>query len=126
MSKLANCRHHLREPAIDHRPRTRAAVVALSPTAGTASPVRMAPRAVRFTLANPARSFAATAVVLRRSGDYRRDALATRSHLEGHHSCSCVSLFSEVTPIAVSGHYRDAESLDNRQDQPIGQRQGRP
>jgi len=34
--------------------------VALSPTAGTASPVRMAPRGVRFTLANPARSFAAT------------------------------------------------------------------
>ena len=60
MSKLANCLHHLREPAIDHRQRTCAAAVALSPTVGTASPVRMAPRAVRFTLANPARSFAAT------------------------------------------------------------------
>jgi len=67
MSKFASCLHHPRDPAIGHRhQRTRAATVALSPTAGTASPVRMAPRAVRFTLANPARSFAATAVVLLR------------------------------------------------------------
>jgi len=61
MSKFASCLHHLRDPAIGHRhQRTRAATVALSPTASAASPVRMAPRAVRFTLANPARSFAAT------------------------------------------------------------------
>ena len=44
-------------PSTDTAP---AATVALSPAAGTASPVRMAPRAVRFTLANPACSFVAT------------------------------------------------------------------